>query len=341
MAAKKTSINDIAKHLNVAKSTVSFIINGKAEERRISKELEKRVLDYVNEIGFKPHHLAQSLATGRSNSIGLIVENIGDSFFGPIALKIEEKAKKSGYRIVYSSTLGDSQSTKEILRFFRETQLDAYIIAPPLGVEDAIKEVIEEGRPVVVFDRRLEGLETNYVGTNNQEAAYEACVHMLDQGFERVAFITLDSDQSQMKERLSGYLQGMADHHLQAYILKIPYDFAREDRQGMIAHYIKDNPEVDALFFATNYLCIDGLEVTKNLGKAIPQDIGVIVFDEHDIFRLYSPAITAVKQPLEKLSETIIDMLLNKISSKKSQPPFIEKIVPSTLVVRESTIKRK
>ncbi|TYR36964.1 LacI family transcriptional regulator [Sphingobacterium phlebotomi] len=82
MANKKPSINDIAKHLSVTKSTVSFIINGKAEAHRISKKQEQRVLEYIKEIGYTPNYMAKSLATGKTNSIGLIVENIGDSFFG-------------------------------------------------------------------------------------------------------------------------------------------------------------------------------------------------------------------------------------------------------------------
>ena len=75
------SISEIAKHLNVSKSTVSLVINGKAEQGRISQELAKRIMDYVNEIGYKPNALAKSLATGKTHTIGLIVENIGDSFF--------------------------------------------------------------------------------------------------------------------------------------------------------------------------------------------------------------------------------------------------------------------
>ncbi|QNL49644.1 LacI family DNA-binding transcriptional regulator [Olivibacter sp. SDN3] len=340
MAEKKLSINDIAKHLNVAKSTVSFIINGKAEAHRISKEQEQRVLQYVKEIGFKPHYMAQSLATGKSNSIGLIVENIGDSFFGPIALMIEEQAKKSGYRIIYSSTLGDTQAALSVLQLFRDTKVDGFIIAPPLHMEEAVQQVINEGVPVIIFDRTLDGVETDYVGTNNREMAEKACEHFLEQGFKEIAFVTLDSSQSQMQERLDGYLSCMQSHHRAPIILQMAYSEERNNRKQEIIDFLQHHPEVDAIFFATNYLCISGLEALRTLGKSIPDDVGVIVFDEHDLFRLFTPAITSIVQPLEQLSTKIIDTLLSRIAGRQTKQAFQQHILPSNLVVRESSLRK-
>lgn len=336
--SKKPSINDIAKHLNVAKSTVSFIINGKAEAHRISKKQEKRVLDYIQEIGYKPNYMAKSLATGKTNSIGLIVENIGDSFFGPIALMIEEQAKKSGYRIIYSSTLNDTQGALSVLQLFKETHVDGFIIAPPVHMEEGIRKVMDDKVPVVIFDRMLEGIQTDYVGTNNREIAEEACMHLLEQAFKQIAFISLASSQSQMQERLDGYLHAMHKNDQAPIVLQMPYDGDRESRKTEIIHFLQANPDVDAIFFATNYLCISGLEAIRELKKKIPDEIGVIVFDEHDLFRLFSPSITSIVQPLEQLSRAIVNILLNRIKGQTAEP-FQHTIVPSKLVIRESSIK--
>src|SRR4051812_16165557 len=111
---KKLSINDIASHLNVAKSTISFILNGKAKEKRISNELTERVLKYVNEMGYKPNQLARSLSTGKTKMICLMVEKISDYFFSHIAFHLEEMAYKSGYKIIYCSTENDPEKTKEL-----------------------------------------------------------------------------------------------------------------------------------------------------------------------------------------------------------------------------------
>lgn len=340
MGLKKTSISDIAKHLKVAKSTVSFIINGKAKEHRISSDLEKYVLDYVNKIGYRPHHLAQSLATGRSNSIGLIVENIADSFFGTIAVEIEQKARDSGYRIVYSSTLGDTKVANSAIDFFRQTQVDGYIIAPPAGVEEQVESLIGEGIPVVIFDRKLNGIDADYVGTNNMEITKTACEHFVEQGFKNIAFITLESEQSQMAERLSGYQKTMRIKNLQEWVFKVPYLENRDGYHQLIKKYLHENEGVDAVFFATNYLCVNGLQAIRELGKSIPEDLGVIVFDENDLFRLYTPGITSIEQPLDELSATIIDTLLKKISQKSPNTTPVTTVKASKLIIRDSSKKK-
>ncbi len=343
MIRKKISINDIAKHLGISKSTVSFVINGKAEERRISRELENRVMEYVKEIDFKPHQLAQSLTTGRSNSIGLIVENIGDSFFGPIALKIEEKAKQHGYRIVYGSTLNSLDAALSVLQLFRDARVDGLIIAPTARMESALEDVLRESLPMIVFDRSARDIQVDYdyVGTNNEEIALQACCHLIAEGFQNIGFITLDSDQSQMTERLSGYHKSMLDANRQPLVFPLPYLKEKSGYKVLIKDIILQNKKLDALFFATNYLCIGGLEAMKESGLSIPDQIGIVVFDDHDLFKLHSPTITAIAQPLEALSEAIINGLMARILSSDHEDAATKTIVPSRLIVRESSILKK
>src|SRR5690606_34132444 len=112
---KKKSIIDIARELNISPTTVSFILNDKAEEKRISKKLTKTVKDYVEKVGYKPSSIARSLRTGKTNTIGLMVENIANPFFGTVARKIEEAAYNHGYRILYCSTDNNLEKTKDLL----------------------------------------------------------------------------------------------------------------------------------------------------------------------------------------------------------------------------------
>lgn len=150
---KPSSITDIANALNISPTTISFILNGKARENRISAELIKKVEKYVAEVGYKPNSLARSLRTGKSNIIGLMVESISNPFFATIARRIEELAYKNGYMIIYSSTDNDTVKTKELIQMFRERHIDGYIISPPEGIEEDVKSLINAGRPVVFFDR--------------------------------------------------------------------------------------------------------------------------------------------------------------------------------------------
>ncbi|MFD2144991.1 LacI family DNA-binding transcriptional regulator [Mucilaginibacter antarcticus] len=135
---KRLSIADIAEALNISKTSVSFILNGQAEEKRISKKLVDKVVQYVEEVGYKPNLLAKSLRTGKSNTIALMVEDISNPFFASIARLIEDRAYQNGYRITYCSTDNDTAKTKDMIGIFQDRHVDGYIIAPPEGIEDDI-----------------------------------------------------------------------------------------------------------------------------------------------------------------------------------------------------------
>ncbi|MGJ1206515.1 LacI family DNA-binding transcriptional regulator, partial [Sphingobacterium lactis] len=130
---KRILISDIAKNLGVSVTTVSFILNGKAKEKRISEGLTKRVLDYVKKVGYKPNQLAQSLRTGQSKILGLIVEDISNPFFSNVAKYIERIAYDNGYHIIYCSMDNDETKAKELIQLFYDRQVDGYIITPPEG----------------------------------------------------------------------------------------------------------------------------------------------------------------------------------------------------------------
>src|SRR5476649_1940433 len=186
MVNKKLSIVDIANQLNISKTTVSFILNSRAKKKRISDELVQKVLKFVEEVGYKPNSLAKSLRTGKSNIIGLMVENISDIFFANIARYIEDRAYKNGYRIIYCSTDNDAAKTKDLINMFRDRHVDGYIIAPPVGVEEDIAALIKEDLPVVLFDRFFPELESSYVVVDNLNSTYNATKYFIDHGYKNI-----------------------------------------------------------------------------------------------------------------------------------------------------------
>ena len=334
---KKISIGDIAKHLNISKTTVSFVLNGKAREKHISESLEGKVLTYIKEVGYKPNAFARGLRTGKTKIIGMLVEDISDPFFASIARMIEEEANKKGYRIIYSSTENDTERTKALIDIYRTRQVDGYIIAPPPGVEEDIRSLIHDNLPVILFDRYFPELQTNNVVVDNFQATYNAVQHFFDNGYKNVAFVTLPSEQIQMKERLNGYQQVIKERKDMAYVKKIGFHNEHSLIVSEIEEFLKENKRIDAVFFATNYLADAGLEAIRDLGLSIPNDLGVIVFDDSRLFRLFTPSITAISQPIKEISETVIKLLLSKLTSspKISEPDTV--VIPTSLIIRNSS----
>src|SRR6185312_12154395 len=221
---KKLSIVDIANHLNISKTTVSFILNGLAKEKRISDEVVEKVLKFVKEVEYKPNSLAKSLRTGKSNTIGLMVEDISNHFFANIARMIEDKAYENGFKLTYCSTDNKTDKTREMISMFRDRRVDGYIIAPPEGIEEDIAQLISEGFPVVLFDRYLANITTDYVVVDNFFATYNATKHLIGQGgYRNIGFVNFTSNQTQLQQRMQGYKMAMNEHNLKTYIKEIVY----------------------------------------------------------------------------------------------------------------------
>jgi LacI family transcriptional regulator len=340
---KRTLINDIASHLEVSIATVSLVLNGKAKQSRISDAVAQRVLAYVEEVGYKPNHLAKSLRTGKTHVIGLIVEDIANPFFATVASLIEKQAFERGYRIIYCSTENNTAKTKELISMFQERHVDGYIIVPSEGIEKEVNALLREHTPTVLFDRYLPGLPTNYIVVDGTQGTYDATLHLLEQGFRNVAFITTDSTQTQMEERLRGYAKAVEENDRPRNVKRV---VVTKDSGQVIADihdFIRGNPECDAIIFSTNYLSIYGLEAIGRLELRIPDDLAIISYDDHDLFRLYTPAITVIAQPVESIAKNVIDILLQELQNPSDTAPenTHSVVLPTTLVVRKSSIRKQ
>lgn len=313
---KKLSINDIANELGVAKSTVSFILNGKAKEKRISDELTERVLKFVEEKGYRPNQLAKSLSTGKTKMICLMVEKISDYFFSHIAFHLEALAYKNGYKIIYCSTENNPEKTRQLITLLRARYVDGYIITPPIGIELEIRALVNDNLPVVLFDRYLPDVPTDYVGLDNYKGTYDAVEYFVKTPAKKIALVTLASDQTQMIERQAGYLAALKKHRLKPLILKVSFENDTETTVKECMQFIKDNPGLDSIIFATNYLALSGMKAINELGLSIPKDISVIAFDDHDVFNIYNPSISAIAQPLDEMAKQLFKTLLDKLENR-------------------------
>jgi len=325
------SIKEIAQELNVSKSTVSLVINHKAERARISKELESRVLAYVEKVGYKPNALAKSLATGRSNTIGLIVENIGDSFFGPFALYVEELFRKKNYHVLYSSTLGDPQNARDIIDSMLEKKVEGIILAPTVDLESYQQKIMEYRVPLVVFDRNSPNVETHYVHIDNEVSGRKACVHLNAIGCRNFGLVTIDSDQPQMLARRQAYLDFCNEYNMMPRVLALPYQHLKQKGSHMLKSWRLQHSELDGLFFTTNYLCVLGLKSLRS-ERERGFDYPMLSFDDHELFDILNPKVSCIQQPLESLAKTCAKVLLKEIEQGISTPK--EYIVRSKLIVR-------
>lgn len=338
---KGISIKDIAKQAGVSPTTVSFVLNGKAKEKRISEQVSKKILKLAAKLKYKPNQLARGLRTGKTKTIGLIVEDIANHFFANVAKIVEEEADKFGYKVLYGSTEDNLAKAKGLLEVLEYRQVDGYIITPTPNLDKEIEMLKAARKPIVLMDRYLPQIPTNYVMVDNYQGAYDAAEYLLKLGYSKIAFVTTTSEQIQMKERLNGFTAAMKAQQAsfpRKLLKKIPFAGTREQAVDQISDFIKGVPDLDAIFFATNYLGVYGIESIKQLGLSIGEDIALISFDDHDLFRLHTPGITCVAQPIHDIARNVIQVLMNELNNNDHQ--LNQVVLPATLIKRESCSKR-
>lgn len=334
---KKVSLKDIAERAAVSTTTVSFVLNGRGVEKRISKKVIDRVKKIVKELDYKPNQMARGLRTGKTKTLGLMVEDISNPFFARLAKTIEDEADRHGYEVIFCSTEDDEKRAARLLQMLQYRQVDGYILTPTINQLKGIQALLKDTRPVVLIDRHFPSLPCNYVVVDNYRGAYLATEHILKQGFKKVALITTASQQLQMEKRREGFLQALKDNrfkHTKNRELILPFDETATNSIARIANFLKKK-KPDAIFFSTNYLALFGLQVLKQLNWSIPEQIGLVSFDEHDVFRLYDPPITCIAQPISLIGQKVVSILMQDVHGK-SNDHFQQFILEPELIIRSS-----
>ncbi len=324
----------------VAPSTVSTILNGKEENRRISSALAQKVLLIAKKAGYTPNQVAVSLRTGSSKIIGLLVEDISNIFYASIASIIEDELKTYGYRVVYCSTKNDPANCAELIEMLYQRQVDGYIITPVEGIEDNLIAISEKNKPVILIDRYFPELDLSHVLVDDSKGIYEGMKHLLERGYTNIGLVTVDLGQTQMNYREKAFKEFLHEGGVQTSnerILKIPYRTPAEQVSRLIESYILQTPELDALFFTTNYLCIQGLKSFQKFNIRIPGDMAVLCFDDHELFDIYPPGISAIRQPIEKIGKTAVSILLDQLKSTTVDVICTHEFIPGELICRGST----
>ena len=281
---KKLSLKDIAKLVGVAPSTVSLVLNGKARQMRISDVLADKIMKVASEAAYHPNQLAVSLRTGKSKILGLIVESISGNFFGSLAKIIEEEAEKFDYRVVYCSTDNVTLKAQELVRMLSQRQVDGYLITPTMGMEKDILELMAHKRPVVLMDSYFPDIDVPYVLVDNYAGVKEGMERLTSKGYDRIGYVSVDLPLIQINQRHLAYIQTLQSNNISdsnSLVLKIAYKEQRDVAIKQISSFI-ENAGLQAIFFATNYLGILGLESIQQLGLSIPLDIAVICFDDRN-----------------------------------------------------------
>lgn len=334
--SKRVSIKDIADQVGVSTALVSYVMNGLEKEKRVGADVVIRIKKAAQELNYKPNRIAQSLRTGSTKTIGLIVADIANPFFGNLARVIEDEASKYGFTVIFGSSDEDSEKSELLVDILLNRQVDGFIIVPAEGTEPQIKMIQNNGIPLVLADRHFEEINSNYVVLDNFRASYDAVSLLIKNGHQKIGIVVYKSSLFHMWERIRGYVEAMTDNHLEKEIRieKVEYDFIQRDIRNCMSKITDGEKKVDALLFATNALTISGMYCMKEFNIKVPEDIAIIGFDGNAAFDFFYTPLTYIEQPVDQMGMEVVRILITQIND----PGKMEHIkLKPTLIQRQSS----
>jgi LacI family transcriptional regulator len=331
---KRVSLKDIANKVGVSIALVSYVLNGQEKEKRVGTEVVKKIRLAAEELNYQPNQIARSLRLKSTKTIGLIVADIANPFFGQLARIIENEANKFGYTVIFGSSDEDGQKSDALINTLLNRQVDGFIIVPTEDTISQIRNLIRKKIPVVLVDRYFPEISTSYVVLDNYLATFDATSHLIDKGYKEIVMVAYKSALVHMKERIRGYAEAMIANNLSGYqrVAEIRIDHYQADIENVYNTFIVNGNKNMALIFATNALSVSGLYCSQDKCIKIPDDVAFIGFDGGECFDLYNPPLSFIQQPLEEMGKESFRVLLDlmKGSSKISQI-----ILSPNLIVRD------
>lgn len=336
---KKITLQDIANQLNISKATISIVLNGHGDEKRVSKETQEKIIRFAKENNYKANHLARGLSLGKSDTIGLVVPNIGDTYYARIARRVERKARRSGYNVVFSSTGEDGKRESELIQGMLSRGVDGLIIASSEKNRVDIEKLKKDNFPFVLIERWYPGLDTNFVGEDNKGGVVSAVKQLIKRGRKRIALVSLKPELEAICMRLQGYKDTMNKYNLpveEGFICELDYEYSEDEMNIAIQKLIELPGGINGIVFSTHFLAASGIRALRMLNVSVPNEIALVSFGQMSSFDLIEPPVTAVVQPIEELGDSAVDLLLENLKKENILEHKQKIILKNRLEVRRS-----
>ncbi len=337
---KKITLKHIARELDVSVSTVSKALKDSGE---ISRDTKDKVRAFAKLYNYRPNNIAVSLKNRQTKNIGVIIPNIVHHFFTTVFRGIEKYANTRGYNVIVC--VSDESFDKEVINMemLANGSVDGFIMSLSGGTQkkkdfNHLKEVMEQGIPLVLFDRVSDAVECDKVVINDREIAYKAVTKLIAEGRKRIALIA-DHNFSVTHERAEGYKNALAAHHIgidDDLILSLPDN---GDNDEDIRRFFKER-QIDAVLCVNEIFGVLGMGIAQELGFSVPKDISFIGFTDGILSKYSKPSMTTVAQHGELMGQTAAKMLIGRIEDEQDveEEIYRTEIIEATIVNRESTI---
>jgi DNA-binding LacI/PurR family transcriptional regulator len=329
------TIYDVARAAGVTAATVSVALSGRGV---VSRKTREHILRCAQDLGYRPNLVARSLTTGQTHTIGLVVYDITNPFYGEVALAVEQRALRSGYRVTFANTMGDPSLGADLLDELAARQVDG-IIAMAGGLSaSAVRNAAANGVPIVpcMWDEDEKHGLTTCIGIDFATGARLVADHLFGLGHRRIGMVgTYAFDDPTIRTREAAFRDRLAElgHPIDPALWYTAHDTLETGYEaGRQLLSLADPPT--AVFAANDVMALAFMAAARDLGIAVPEQLSVVGFDDVMLSRYVSPRLTTIHIEKSELMAQATELLLKLIAGEDAPGPVM--IVPA-LVVREST----
>ncbi|SEC19775.1 transcriptional regulator, LacI family [Tenacibaculum sp. MAR_2009_124] len=338
--SNKITLKSIAKELNLSVATVSKALK---DYKDISEDTKQKVLDYAAKFKYKPNSFAQSLRSNESRIIGLIIPEIVHHFFSNIINGVIITARKKGYFVLVMPSEESYEDEVNQIKLLTGKNVDGILVSLSNDTINYshIKQVINSGVPVVLYDRISKLISASKVQIDDIQAAIKATEHLINIGCQKIAHIRGPLKPQTTIDRAKGYRQALQDNNM-TFDKSLVYNaenMSYENGYNLAELILKEHPDVDGIFCFTDLVAMGALKKLNELGVRVPEQISIVGFSNWFITQTSSPTLTTINQPGFLIGQEACNILIEEIHAKRDNKPFEHKTIkiPTELVIREST----
>ncbi|OOG74140.1 LacI family DNA-binding transcriptional regulator [Flavobacterium sp. A45] len=338
---QKTTIYDIAKRLDITAATVSRALNNNP---KISEATRKLVLETADKMNYKQNRLAQSLRSGKSNNVGVIVPRIDSNFFASVIRGIEEELHPEGYHVIICQTHEDEKREIENITTLLNAQVDGILMSiSNVSKENdhVIKNVVDKNVPLIFFDRKKKMEGVSSVTINDFEGGYLATKNLIEQGCKRIAHLTGDQSLEIFEHRNNGFKKALADSGLElnenyVFQTKSNVDAGRQAVEKLLSM----NPPPDGIFSSSDFAALGAIQELRERGVKIPEEFCVFGFGNEPFTRFMELSISSVDQSPLEMGKMAAKVFLEQINNTDNIKIEKKVVLTPELHIRKSSTRK-
>ncbi|MBV7298659.1 substrate-binding domain-containing protein [Enterovibrio paralichthyis] len=295
------TIKDVAKEAGVSVATVSRVVNKSPKASQASIEA---VTKAMAKLGYRPNANARALVSQSSNTVGVLVADVSDPFFGSMVKAIDHVAREQGKQILIGNGYHDAEDERNALELLINSRCEAIIVHAKGLSDEELTAYVKEVPGLVVINRHIPQIATRCIALDNFKGAYLATDYLIRQGHSKIACIASSRDIEDTQARIEGYLAALKDNGIALSKSYIEYGEPNSDGgESAMTNLLSKSLDMSAVFAYNDNMAAGAMMVLEQNGIAVPKQMSVVGFDDGILARFLNPGLTTVRYPIEMMAE--------------------------------------